>query len=101
MLMVNSCEGGSFDQTIRLWILQTENCIRVLRGHTGGVWSVALNPDGQILASDSGSRTVRLWNLQTGSWLKVLHEHTSWLTSVIFSLNCQGVVSGTDDRLGS
>ena len=101
MLMVNSCERGSFDQTIRLWVLQTGNCIRVLRGHTGGVWSVALNPDSQILASGGGDRTVRLWNLLPGSCLKVLHEHTSWLTSVIFSSNGQVVVSGTDDRLGS
>ncbi len=101
MVMVNSCSCGSFDQTIRLWALQTGSCIRVLRGPKGGVWSVALSPDGQILASGSGDRTVRLWNLLPGSCLKVLHEHTSWLTSVIFSSNGQVVVSGTDDRLGS
>jgi hypothetical protein len=97
----NTCERGSFDQTIRLWALPTGNCIRVLRGPTGGVWSVALSPDGQVFASGSGSRTVRLWNLLPGSCLKVLHEHTSWLTSVIFSSNGQVVVSGTDDWLGS
>jgi WD40 repeat protein len=78
--------------------VQTGECLRVLRGHTGGVWSIAISPDGQIWASGSGDRTVRLWNLQTGDCVQVLHDHTSWVSSVLFSSDGQFLVSGSDDR---
>ncbi|MEG4518497.1 MULTISPECIES: WD40 domain-containing protein [unclassified Microcoleus] len=72
--------------------------VKVLRGHTGGIWSVAVCLDNQLLASGSGDRTIRLWNLQTGSCLNVLHKHTSWVTSVSFSPDGQFLISGSDDR---
>ncbi len=90
--------SGSFDQTIRVWDLQTGESVKVLRGHTGGIWSVAVCLDNQLLASGSGDQTIRLWNLQTGSCLNVLHEHTSWVTSVSFSPDGQFLISGSDDR---
>ncbi len=30
--------SGSFDQTTRVWNLQTGESVKVLRGHTGGIW---------------------------------------------------------------
>ncbi|WP_445243603.1 WD40 repeat domain-containing protein [Microcoleus sp. Pol8_D1] len=90
--------SGNFDRTIRVWNLQTGESVKILRGHTGGIWSVAVCLDNQLLASGSGDQTIRLWNLQTGSCLNVLHEHTSWVTSVSFSPDGQFLISGSDDH---
>jgi WD40 repeat protein len=35
--------------------------IRVLKGHTAPVRSVAFSPDGQTLATGSGDSTIKLW----------------------------------------
>jgi WD40 repeat protein len=36
-------------------------------GHTGGVWAVAIAPDGTWLATASYDGTVRIWDPVTGS----------------------------------
>jgi WD40 repeat protein/serine/threonine protein kinase len=45
-------------------------------GHTGWVLSVAISPDGQLLASTGVDRTVKLWNLATGKLDCKLTGHT-------------------------
>ena len=35
--------------------------LALLRGHTDYVFSLALSPDGQLIASSSGDGTVRIW----------------------------------------
>ncbi|KAF3121134.1 hypothetical protein TWF569_002811 [Orbilia oligospora] len=70
--------SASEDMTIRLWDIDaiigrrtpaTEKPIRVLRGHTSDVLSIAYSPDGKLLASGSASQddAVILWD-ETGSF---------------------------------
>ncbi|KAF3272726.1 hypothetical protein TWF217_000194 [Orbilia oligospora] len=65
---------ASEDMTIRLWDIDaiigrrtpaTEKPIRVLRGHTSDVLSIAYSPDGKLLTSGSASQddAVILWDL--------------------------------------
>jgi WD40 repeat protein/transcriptional regulator with XRE-family HTH domain len=59
--------------------------IRYMRGHSGGALSVALDPNGEIVASGSQDSTVLLWDLKTGQPIWRLAGHTSEVASVAFS----------------
>ena len=57
--------SGSYDNTIKLWNLETKTEIATLEGHHGWVNSVAFNHNGTLLASGSGDNKIKLWNLET------------------------------------
>lgn len=44
----------------------------MLQGHTNAVLSVAFNPNGQNLASDSQDETIKLWHLNSWKCLNPL-----------------------------
>ena len=59
------------DQLARLWDTDTGNEIRTFKGHTHGVTSVLLSPDGKQLATAGGlDNTVILWDLATGKEIR-------------------------------
>ena len=90
--------SGSGDNTLRLWNLDTGDCLRVLEGHTASVYSVAWSPDGQRALSGSVDNTLRLWNLDSGDCLRVLEEHTNTVYSVAWSPDGQRALSGSWDN---
>jgi WD40 repeat protein len=51
------------DDTLRLWDLKTGREVKRFRGHTNGIISVSLSPDGRHAVSSSFDNTVRLWKL--------------------------------------
>jgi WD40 repeat protein len=51
------------DNTLKIWIAQTGQCVSTLNGHSGYVTSVAWNNDGTKLASGSDDETVRIWSV--------------------------------------
>ncbi len=78
-------------------------CLQILQGHTGAVWSVALTPDGSRAVSGSGSfpwydKTVRVWNLDSGQCLHILQGHTSTVNCVSLTPDGRRAVSGSSDN---
>ena len=61
--------SSSVDQTIRLWDMETAECVHILRGHAGAIWSVNFSPDGNVLASGSVDETIRFWDVHSGTCL--------------------------------
>jgi WD40 repeat protein/transcriptional regulator with XRE-family HTH domain len=86
------------NQVVRFWDIHTGQCLKVLQGYAGWVWSVSFSPDGQTLASGSHARSVRLSDVRTGLYIRELSGHTSWIRSVSFSPDGQTLASGSDDR---
>jgi WD40 repeat protein len=62
------------------------------------VTSVALSPDGKILASGSFDKTIKLWNLATGQQIRTLRGHVDGIQSVVFSWDGKTLVTGGDDK---
>jgi WD40 repeat protein len=88
--------SGSFDGTIKVWDLQTEQLLKTLT-HSGGIKDLAIAPDGQMLASASFEGTIKLWNLKTGKELRTINAHSGYVFSVSFSPDGKILASSSND----
>jgi WD40 repeat protein len=68
--------SGSSDSTLRIWDVQTGECLKVLKGHKeteiSGILALILSADGRILVSASDDSTIRIWDVETGECLQIL-----------------------------
>jgi len=78
--------------------VKTWECVRVIKGHSGKVNSLAMGPKGFTLVSGSKDKTIKLWNPQTGQLLHRFFGHTSGVDSVAISPDGKRLVSGSSDR---
>lgn len=70
-----------------------------LAGHRHTVTSLAITPDGRLLASGSRDGTVRLWDLPQGDLLGVLRGHSTWVSIWAIAISADGkrLASASDD----
>jgi len=63
-----------------------------------GVTSVAISPDGRLVAAGSLDNTVRIWDAATGHLIERLRGHKDSVYSIAFTPNGEGIVSGSLDK---
>jgi WD40 repeat protein/serine/threonine protein kinase len=68
-----------------------------LRGHAGGVMSVAWSPDGTRLASGSNDGTVKVWEAATGKDTLTFRGHTNGVNCVAWSPDGRRLASASWD----
>lgn len=88
--------GGA--KVLRLWDLDTGECMRELVGHENEVRTVSLSPDGRYALSGGWDRTVRLWNLATGECIRTMSDHDHQITAVHAAADGRFGLSGSLDR---
>jgi eukaryotic-like serine/threonine-protein kinase len=71
--------------------------VRVFKGHTGRVNSVAVSHSGALALSGGQDRTVRLWDVATGMERRRV-EHAGAVQSVALSADGGLGLSGSDDK---
>ena len=92
--------GGYFDNTVRLWDVETGKHKQTLSGHKGEVTSVVYSPDGCTLASAGGyvDHTIHLWDATTGQHKHTLPGHIDDVHSAAFSPDGNTLASGGRDE---
>lgn len=70
-------------------------------GHADGVLSLALSPNGEILATGSKDRTIRLWNTNTGTELRTFRSQYGIIVDLLFSADGDYLFSTESQMLRS
>ena len=92
--------------TIHIWNAESGELIKILKGHTKVVNSVAVSPDSKLILSGSSDKTIRLWNIESGECVKILSDPKTYkhiqsgeneVKSVAFSPDGKRIVSGMTD----
>jgi len=71
---------------------------RTFKGHTEEVLTIALSPDGRMLASGGEDEIVILWNVSTGEKIRTLKGHRGHIKAVLFSPDGRTLASGSKDK---
>jgi serine/threonine protein kinase len=82
---------------IKLWRIADGSLIDTLVGYQDGVYSVAISPDGQTLASAGEGGFISLWQTGDGMLSNTLKGHTHYIYSVSFSPDGLTLASGSGD----
>ena len=90
--------SGSWDETVKLWDVETRQNIATLDEHTDAVSSVSFSTNGEILVSGSWDGTVKLWDVETRQNIATLNEHAAAVFSVSFSPDGRILASGSWDE---
>ena len=82
-----------WDKTIRVWDLNTLECVKVLEGHSEAVLALAVG-NGNLI-SGSYDTTVRFWDLQNFRCIRKCDGHTDAVR--VLTADGQHVFSGAYD----
>jgi WD40 repeat protein/GTPase SAR1 family protein len=89
--------SASSDKTVRIWDLETGECVATLEGHKDQVTSVAITPNGKQLLSASKDLSVRVWETGSGRVLGELNGHTAAVWTVVALHDNTRALSGGED----
>jgi WD40 repeat protein len=74
----------------------------VLKGHTDPVYSVAVSPDGRLVATGSFDKSIKLWDLASGKEVRSLagpNGHQNQVLAVAFSPKGDLLATGGSDNV--
>lgn len=90
--------SGGKDKILRLWNVETEKVLRIMKGHNEGILCVDYSPDGKYAASAEDGYYVKIWDVQTGELLRDIYKPRLKVTSVLFNSDGSEIIVGYFDQ---
>jgi WD40 repeat protein len=85
---------SQMDQTLKVWDVESGQCLRTLEGHTSRVYSVALSADGRRAVSGSLDKTLKAWDVEHGRLLATFECEGGWVICCAMSAKGDLIVAG-------
>jgi hypothetical protein len=83
---------------VRIWSVADGTLIRTLQGHKDAIYSIALSPDGKLLATGSYDQKIKLWDVAAGKEIKTLSGHNGCVYGLAFRPDGKILASASGDR---
>jgi len=90
--------SASWDETLKVWDLESGDEMAILKGHSGWVKGCAISPDGKKVVSASDDKTLKVWDLESGGEILPLPGHSDSVNRCAISPDGKKVVSASDDK---
>ncbi|CAB4253915.1 similar to Saccharomyces cerevisiae YPR178W PRP4 Splicing factor, component of the U4/U6-U5 snRNP complex [Maudiozyma barnettii] len=95
----NYIASASFDNTWRLWDVETGSELLLQEGHNKEVYSIDFQNDGSLLCSGGLDNIGLVWDVRAGKSIMELKGHTKPVYSVQWCPNAYQVATGGGDGL--
>ncbi|KAK3811110.1 MAG: hypothetical protein J3Q66DRAFT_443360 [Benniella sp.] len=93
----NQIVSSSDDRTVRIWNIQTGDCLHVFDG-SDGIWDVAYSLQGDFIAFAGRDKRVKLWDVRSRECRHIWIGHTDIVRGVAYSPNGNQIASCSDDK---
>lgn len=88
---------GGNDKTVRLWDVDTGQCLNVFEGYTTEVLTLAWNTDQRRALTGGQDAIVRLWDVTMGRCLRMLEGHSEAVMYTVWSIDQNRALSCSMD----
>lgn len=89
--------SGSADHTARSWSFDTGGCLKLFKGHTGAITTMATDLTGKVLYTAGADATIKSWNVSTGQVMKTFRGHERMILDITFNKDRSYLFSASVD----